>query len=354
MKHRIKGETMNICYANTIDFFMPLQQRPHHIFNELAKRGHNIFWVDQTRNPNRFRTIINENLTVYHDWDKFCAKFKGQIDVYFSSWSHRWKDIDQLQPKIVVYDSLDLFEANQSEEKNMVAKSDAIFATTQNILEFHREHTDKDIYMCSNGCFPSFRDNIYHKINNDNIKRPYLLFSGALAIAKDGWVDYELIKEMSEDYTLLIVGMPWGNLNKEQLNLLQNHKNVRYLGSRTYDELQMYYSNCDINLLPFKRCQTSDYSSPLKLIEGCNHGKICVSTDIPVAVELSKKYPKAVLVSSSVKEYMGNIKKALELANDPEAIAQCYALADEHSWDKKVDVIEMGINKLYVEKGYIT
>jgi glycosyltransferase involved in cell wall biosynthesis len=279
---------------------------------------------------------------VYHDWDKFKRKFYGDIDVYFSSWSHRWVDIDEIKPKLVIYDSLDMFPANQSQELNMVDRSDAILATTKKIMEFHEEHGgNKPIHLCENGCFYSRYSNTKYDIPFDikDLPKPWLLFSGALAIGKDyGWVDYDLLKEIAGKYTVIVVGMPWG-AEPEQLTELKK-KNLYIAGPKSYETLQAYYSCCDVNLLPFLRGQTADYSFPLKMVEGCVHGKICVSTDIPVAVNYSKKYPNAVFTSSTRKTFVNNIEKALSLKRNEKTADDCKAMAMEHDWSTKISLID--------------
>jgi glycosyltransferase involved in cell wall biosynthesis len=318
--------------------------------NELAKRGHKIFWVNQTKKSDKFRTVINENLTVYHTWDKFANKFKGQIDVYFASWSHRWVDIEALQPKYVLYDSLDLFPQNESEEKNMVDKADIILTTANGIYNYHKKHTDKPIHMCENGCFDKYRGmdfkvpNEIQQLRENNL--PVLLFSGALALNPQmGWVDIELIRAITSRYYIVCVGGFWGVDDKFKKDNKSIMDKIIFCGAKPYDELQAYYAHCDVNLLPFRRCQTSDYSFPLKTIEGCNHGKICVSSNIPVSTELNEEFGDAVMISSSINGYIKNIDKALQLKNNNELKQQCYNLAEKHTWDKKVDIIENALSK---------
>ena len=216
---------MKIVYANTIDFEGGLQQRPHHLFSLLAERGHQVYWVNKTKDNDRFRTRVTDGLNVYHNWEAFCRKFEGQIDVYFSSWSHRHKDIDLIKPKMIIYDSLDLFPHNQSEEKNMVDKANVILTTTNNLYNFHKEHTDKPIYMCENGCFSEYRNTTYD-IPKDlkDLPKPWILFSGAVAInPKHGWVDADLIQKISQKYTTIVVGRMWelspsdGEIRKKNL-----------------------------------------------------------------------------------------------------------------------------------------
>ena len=345
---------MKIVYANTVNFDHPLQQRPHHIFKLLAERGHEIFWVNQQKEQHRFRTKITENFIVYHDWDKFYKKFEGQMDVYFSSWSRRWRDIDLIKPKITVYDSLDLFPQNQPDEESMVSKSDIVLTTTKNLYDIQSKHTD-NIHMCENGCFNSFRNNKYD-IPEDikNLPKPWILFSGALAISPNtGWCDVDLVEKLSKKYTVIVAGCIYGLNRKDQENIRKTKlSRVTFVGNKPYEELQKYYANCDINILPFKRCQVADYSHPLKLIEGCNMGKICVASDIPASKELSAKYPNAVLTSSGHNGFIENINKALKFKDNIEVINECHNLANQHDWNKKVDIIENQIYK-FAEKNNI-
>lgn len=345
-----------IVYANTIDYNMVLQQRPHHIMNKLAERGHQIYWVNQyNRNNLRFRQKVNKNLSIYNGWNEFCNTFIDEIDIYFASWSHRWTDVEMLKPKHVIYDSLDLFPQNEVFEKKMVDKADVILTTAKGLYDYHKKHTNKPIYMCENGCFNEYR-NINKEPPKDlqdiiNHNMPIILFSGALSLdKKSGWVDIEILREITKKYYIVVVGIPWGfnqtlvNANKDVFNKLI------YIGSKDYELLQQYYANCTVNILPFKRCQVSDYSFPLKTIEGCNHGKICVSSDIPVSVEINKKYPKAVMISKTPNEFVRNIDIAIKESANEENIKQCYQLADEHDWNKKVDIIENIISELMESK----
>ena len=82
-------------------------------------------------------------------------------------------------------------------------------------------------------------------------------------------------------------------------------------------------------------------------------GKVCVATDIPVAKEFNKIYPESVLVSGVHSKFLENIEKALKIKNDQRVINQCFELANDHDWNKKVDVIENAISKYCEEKNIV-
>jgi hypothetical protein len=333
-----------ILYANTINYNFPLQQRPHHIMNELSKRGWKVIWCDNKKQKNKLRDRINENLTIYYDWD-VCKKREQNVDVYFSSWSKRHVDLEDINCKICVYDSLDNFEENSFEEYLMIAQANILFATSNPLYQL-RKNEHNNVTICRNACFPELGLHDYD-IPDDlkDIKsngKPVILFSGAVAgCPQNGWVDTELMSEIGKQYNMVIVGNLWG--------IKEPPANTIFLGSKKYTELQSYYHHCDVNILPFRRCQTSDFSNPIKIYEGLSHGKITVATDIPEATI----YPDVVFSSKSRERFLKNINRALTLKNDSKIKEKCYETAKNNSWYNRVDVIETAIND-YCRKNSIT
>lgn len=314
-----------ILYANTIDYDFALQQRPHHLMNILAQRNWKVFWV-HNKKTNTIREISNQNVILYYNWELFKRKFP-HVNVYFSSWSHRHVDLDQINYDICVYDSLDNFQANESQEEKMIDKADVLLTTSQMLYDLRKDH--KNIHMCRNACFPEMGNKQYNEPKEfKDLKRPIILFSGALA--RD-WCDLELIEKIAQLYTVAIIGLPWG--------IKKMPNNINFFGSRTYNELQSYYAHCDINILPFKRCQISDYSNPIKNYEAMSHGKITVAMDIPEATI----YPDVVYASKDHSEFLKNIQVALRNKDKQDIINKCKQTAIENSWYNRVDVIEKAI-----------
>jgi glycosyltransferase involved in cell wall biosynthesis len=128
---------------------------------------------------------------------------------------------------------------------------------------------------------------------------------------------------------------------------------IQFVGTKDYDTLQQYYATCDVNLLPFKRCQTSDYSDPLKIVEGCNHGKITVATNIPAATLLHEKYPNAILISETHDKFLRNIELAIYNSKNQNIKDESMRLANELTWDSRVDIIEAAINTHFSEVSHV-
>ena len=323
---------MKILYANTIDYEFDLKQRPQHLMDVLSSRGHKVYWVNNTKIDGKSKDIINENFELYHNWNQFLRRVP-KVDVYFSSWSHRHVDLDFIKHDVVVYDSLDNFPENCSQEHLMINRADIVLTASQPLYNL-RKKEHHNVHLCRNACFPELGE-VKYQMPDDlkNLKRPIILFSGALA----NWCDLELVDKVSKKYTTVFVGKPWGIPN--------SFKDLIYLGKKDYHKLQAYYANCDVSILPFKRCQTSDYSNPIKNYEAMVHGKITVATDIPEATI----YKNVVLPSKNHSEFLSNIDLALRMSTNQKNIERCKEIAKDNSWYSRVDIIENTIKKFCEE-----
>ena len=335
---------INLLYNCTIDYSFIYTQRPNHLMRLLSEKGdYKVYWVNNTQVPGKRREEINENLTVYHDWEIFRKRFEGKIDVHFISWAARFVDIPLIKPKMVVYDSLDLFPENEKDERNMVSKADVLLTTSQPLYDYHKNNHN-NIHMCRNACFPELGEKQYAM--PDIIKQAksmgqqVVLFSGAIG----NWVDVELMDYVShsDKYVIMVVGSSFG----VPQHLLP--KNIVYLGTKKYEELQAYYQHCDVTLLPFKRCQTSDYSNPIKTFESLSFGKPVISTDIPESCIFPEN---TVFVSGNKEEFRQNINKALKICKNEEIINKCKEVARENSWQSRVDIIDREIKRFINNKG---
>ncbi|RXZ78199.1 glycosyltransferase [Paenibacillaceae bacterium] len=326
-----------IVYANTIDWDHPLQQRPHHIMKLFSENGYKVYYVNQNKRTDKVRDRINDNLEVYYDFDVFCRRVP-EVDIYFSSWSFRYVDLDKLKAKVVVYDSLDNFEQNEPEEINMIKRADILFTTANTLYDVRKEQHD-NIEIVRNGCFAEFVNKEYAipadlKPFKDSGK-PIILFSGAMAY----WCDLELVEKVAKKYQVIVVGMPWA--------IEKMPEGVHYLGKKNYNELQAYYHHCDVNLLPFKRCQVADFSNPIKMYEAMVHGKPTVAMDIP---EVSH-YPDVVLSSGTHDEFLNNVEYALQLSKSQTFGELAKSTARQNTWLHRFQQMDTVINKYIFENG---
>jgi glycosyltransferase involved in cell wall biosynthesis len=318
---------MKIVYANTIDYTFALQQRPHHIMNLLAERGHEVHWINSSKD-HELRPFKYGSLTIWYNWENFLRR-NPECDIYFASWSRRYEDLDRLKAKFVVYDSLDNFPDNEAHEEVMVSKSDLVLTTSQPLFDLRcKQHNN--VHMCRNGCWSGFANKDLSKFPIKDVKGDFILFSGAIG----NWVDVKLIDKLAEQFQVVVAGAYHGG------DPLGNK--VKIIGAKKYEELQMYYKTALVNILPFKRCQTSDYSNPIKMYEPAVFGVPTVSIDIPEAVI----HQDSVYLASNYNEFVNQIQKAIKQRDDPIRKENLIKFAKESDWNLRVDLIEKEMKAL--------
>lgn len=326
-----------IVYANTIDWdFTGLTQRPHHLAKLLSQRGFKFYFVNLTQRTDKIRERISDNLEIYHNWEVFLKRVP-KVDIYMSSWAERFVDLQKIQAECVLYDSLDNFPSNEHNELNMLSHSNIVLAASQPLYDL-RKTQHGNVHLCKNACFAEHGEREYD-IPSDlkqfkQTKRPIILFSGALA---SSWVDLELIEKIAKNYTVVVVGKRWD---------VYEPKGTHYLGAKTHEELQAYYRHCDVNILPFKRGQIADFSSPIKNFEAMIHGTPTVATDIPEAIT----YSGVILPSVNHDEFMMNIGRAIKLKKSEEYRKLAIETGRQNTWSHRVDVIDNAIKQFFDAK----
>ena len=145
------------------------------------------------------------------------------------------------------------------------------------------------------------------------------------------------------DWQFVFVGQPY--LQSVDLRLLQGQSNVHFLGRFPFTEVPALVKGMDVCLLPYAKTEFARYRSPLKLYEYLAGGKPVVSTDHPEAREFSKW----VEVAFTPQEFAAFVTKAKE-KDSPERQLRRAELAQQHSWDRRVDEMEQIITAWLEEK----
>jgi len=339
----------SIAYLNTISPNNTLVQRPHHMLRWLADLGWEVLWVEENSKKGYFREIDEHGIKIYYNTETFFKKFNGKIDVLFMSWSKRYEDIEKLNPKFVVYDSLDKFSSNEEFEESACKSSDLVFTTTERLKE-ERSIFNNNIYVLPNGCFTN---NAYknYDVPEDMSKypKPWILFSGALSDStmEHGWCDLDLMKAVSEKYTTFVVGKQWNISPQNNYKL----KNVHMLGTKSYGDLMAYYKHCDVNILPFADNQIAQYSQPLKVIEAMSHGKINVCTNMHEVKILKEKCPNGILIAENTNDFINKINIAVNKKDEfKQEIMEC---AKEYDWNIIVNKMDRIMREEMLKKGVL-
>ncbi len=168
-----------------------------------------------------------------------------------------------------------------------------------------------------------------------NLPKPIIGFHGLLA----DWVDFELIKKIAEKYkdgSVVLIGKIAVDA-EQKVKVLNDVKNVHFLGRKPYEELPNYCKGFDVALNPFVINDLTLAANPLKVREYLAAGLQTVSTDIPEVRIL-----KHCLVGESHEHFIEQIENALNNPIEKEIISDEIS---HESWDAKVDELRAIIEK---------
>lgn len=241
-----------------------------------------------------------------------------------------------LTPEAVVYDCMDELSAFahapaelKLREAELLRRAHVMFTGGQSLYEAKR-HAHPNVHP-----FPSSVD-VEHfararRINADppgqgGIPRPRLGFFGVI----DERMDIELIDGVARsrpDWHLVLVG-PVVKIDPASL---PQHRNIHYLGSKTYQELPEYIAGWDVALLPFARNEATRYISPTKTPEYLAAGKPVVSTSIRDVVR-PYAHQGLVRIADTVDEFVPACEAALN-EDAAERLRKADVFLRQTSWD---------------------
>jgi glycosyltransferase involved in cell wall biosynthesis len=241
------------------------------------------------------------------------------------------------EPKLVVYDSMDELSAFKFAPAELVAledelfsKADIVFTGGQSLYEA-KKHRHQNIHA-----FPSSIDKAHfstarHKqvqpADQENIPYPRLGFFGVL----DERFDIELVEQVAlakPDWQIVLLGP----VVKIDPATLPKHKNIHYLGSKSYQELPQYLAGWQVALIPFAINESTRFISPTKTPEYLAAGKPVISTPIRDVVH-PYGTRKLVHVVENVEDFIRCTQEELGRADRKEWLQEVDGFLSGNSWD---------------------
>ena len=125
--------------------------------------------------------------------------------------------------------------------------------------------------------------------------RPIVGYYGSI----ETWLDLDFIAHLASElpnHNFVMIGHIACDIS-----LLQNHKNVHFLGAKPHNLLPSYSQHWDFALLPFLATSQIQFCNPLKLREYLAAGCHVISTDFPAARDYSDVITIANTKSAAVK-----------------------------------------------------
>lgn len=353
-----KGLNETIIYFPGIDWNLPLFQRPQHLATHLARKGCLVFYCTSNVAYDDFHgfTVLEKGLYLTDRPDILLSELRGcwimvssiaymgiETIREFKALGFRilYDYMDEINPEIcgdpaedymkrhkaLDAESVDLITViSRKLYDEMVEKFPAsVIAFVPNAVDYDHFHIKKDMERCPEDIKPVVLS-----------KRPVIGYHGALA----KWIDYGLINFIASErpeWNLVLIGWDYDN----SMQALAGHKNIVYLGLKTYRELPLYSIWFDAAIIPFVEGEIAKATSPIKLYE-----YMAMNKPVVAAKDLVEcRGLKGVLSASGSRDFISKIECALELAGDAGFINIVDEEAKANRWEAAAMKIKRRLNK---------
>ena len=377
-----------VCLSNQL-WDYPIWTNKKHVMSRMAKKDHNVLFVDPPINVGRvfLRHFLNkewgikriltckkdvEGVIIYSPLNVNPFK-QGYLGIHINSinrvarrffnpkrktllWIYNVeiKDLEKclknISYDILIYDCVDNYSAfpkyNTPEKKKeiidreqfLAGKANVVFATAPGLVDKLKKYNPNTFYMPNVGDYERFKNvqSLKDRIPEElkAIPPPRIGFTGAIDEYK---FDRELFRKVALDYpkfSFIIIGPialkdREGSLKELGLSDLNN---VYLLPTQPYEKMPYYLAGFDVMTIPY---QINDYTVsgcfPVKFHEELAAGLPVVVTDLPAYAPFSD----VCYISKSYNEFSQNIRRALE-ETSPEKVAARKKVAKENTWEGKV------------------
>lgn len=340
-----------VVYPPTVDWNIPLLQRPQHMATSLAKSN----WLYFYCTTNAYDRVsgferISENLYLTDKFDELVEVLDSFfMIVHCAHPTLTVPKINDLERKAtLIYDYLDEIHPDVSglkprdvlERHNyMMKNSAAVVATAGKLFSDVSEVRKDGVHLIPNAVDYDH----FHRVPDPRnvpkeIKRvmdsggPILGYFGAIA----KWFDYELIKNIAgrhPEWNIVLIGWDYDDTIKK--SGIEEFKNIHYLGIKEYGILPEYAVWFDVCILPFLINEITNSTSPIKLFEYMALGKPVVAT--PIREVSNYKSP---LVAGTPDEFVKKVSQALQLKDDPAYLGMVDGEAKDNTWKKRFDDLD--------------
>ncbi len=398
INHRGNDSFDIICFS--IIPYKYRHQRPQHLMEGLATKGHRIFWIENdfivTKNgrskislekekDNVFivRISSKDHVDIYSqeatsgDVQKFIDSIKlliqqaniinpiAKIDHPF------WECIVDQISMPVVYDCMDNhagFDDNRSldiREKSLIEKSDLLITTSNYLTDKYKDISKEHVEIRNAGEFKFF-NNVY----NQNPEMPQDLekfknkkiigYYGALA----NWFDLQILKTIAKDHAdkeFILIG---NCVYQPILDLAKDHANIHLLGEKNYRDIPSYLYHFDLCIIPFVLNELIKATDPVKLYEYFAMGKKVIATKMPEILRFEENmwfaenhsdFSKKIEIALNQDDSVDSKKSRLEISRNNTWHERCERLDKilKKKFFPKVSIITLSYNKKHFTEDFL-
>lgn len=346
-----------IIAAPTIDWQMPLFQRPQHLALQLSKLGFDFYYATinhEQDNVHGFK-IKNKHLILTN-------QFNHLVKVVENKWIYLLagqplvsvESIQQLKKRgnRVIYDYADEIHddiSGSGKATSTVAQrhkavkeqglADLVLCSAQKLYdEMKKYYPEEKLLLCPNAVdYDNFvalskqpPPGVIQKVLE--LEKPIIGYYGALA----NWIDYDYLNNLlckKPDYQLVLIGIDYDGTLHKKLNFKAN--NLYYLGIQKYEDLPSLAKHFDVALVPFVRGEIAKSTSPLKFFE-------YMALELPTVVTKDlvecTKY-KTTLVAEDKDDFILKIDKGIGLKNNQKMKEKYRQIAMDNTWEQRARAI---------------
>jgi GT2 family glycosyltransferase/glycosyltransferase involved in cell wall biosynthesis len=338
----------------TIDWGVPLYQRPQHLATALGQLGYLVIYrtFNVVDDVNGFREVAeNVWLTNYQHLDRIPGAVHS---IYSTAYVFDVHKLNRLlnRERFLVYEYIDhidpMISGSDENVKRLLAMKEFAFnggadliVASSNKLRVEAVSAvgrDKVLYL-PNGVDVDHYRNVLHETtpipkNLAAFRNKYPIIVGYFgAIAP--WLWYDAIGELARmrpDLGFVFIGPDYHS----SVQNLPVTGNVLYLGTIEYKVLPAYARQFDVCFIPFAPGEIAHTTSPLKLFEYFALEKPVVTTSF---MDECIAFPE-VFHGNNVKALSGAIDRAIAVKEDPAYRARLARLARENSWKERAKLLE--------------
>jgi len=323
-----------IVFLPSIEWDLPLFQRPQQLALALAEMGALVFYVEPAHAGRPGLARLRERLYVGAVPVEALRELQRPV-----AWTLCWntQHLAALTRPRLVYDHIDdlsVFDARIEDLRlahaRLLREAELVFTTARR-LQAETEAVRPDARLVPNGVderhFASARQSGARPVAwtaTVPLGRPVIGYYGALA----RWFDYALVAEVARsrpDYSFVLIGPDHdGSLRTSRLLSVPN---VHWLGVVPHAELPEHLRAFDVATIPFVVDDVTHAVSPLKLFEYMAAGKPIVVT----ALAECQLYAGP-LVARDAREFALCLDHALRLRDDDAYAARLSEVVRANTW----------------------
>jgi teichuronic acid biosynthesis glycosyltransferase TuaH len=153
--------------------------------------------------------------------------------------------------------------------------------------------------------------------------------------------DLSLLEAVADrGLSLLIVGPVSPAFESGRFDELRRRANVRWVGSKPFEDLSGYFRAIDVGLVPYRNSPFNRGSFPLKTLEYLAAGRAVVATDLPAIRWLNSDL---ISVADTPRAFADLVARLAREPRTQALMARRRAFVVEHSWVRRADEITTAI-----------